>query len=82
MDYYRVLPKMEALLKLTAFTLCMLAGSYLAGSVPLAFTFAEVSALVNVLILHYLWRGEGTTVVMQRASDTQTLFHLLRTNSD
>ena len=38
--------KMEDLLKLAAFTFVMLLGSYIAGSVPLAFSFSEVSSMV------------------------------------
>ena len=37
--------KMEDLLKLAAFTVFMLLGSYIAGSVPLAFSFSEVSSV-------------------------------------
>lgn len=79
---------MEDLLKLTAFSVCMLVGSYLAGSVPLAFTFAEVSVLANRLTRcpspPPLGDARGTTVVrVQCVSVLGTFFpHLLRTNFD
>ena len=79
---------MEDLLKLTAFSVCMLVGSYLAGSVPLAFTFAEVSVLANRLCNiypHPAWRRKRGDSCEDHCSVlvfSDHFFYLFRTNFD